>query len=132
MGPNERAGTSGRKTGSFDGSEVLRAAADAHDAAREYHVQPTTRGLGQERVALGSGVEPDLRDALLLELPEERLTDFGRHIHGGHVDGTGDLQHRAIRRQSFDHVMTRVDRHHVIALGTKGTNRSVTVLPSID
>ena len=60
--------------------------ADADNAAGGDDVQPAPPGLGQKRIALGAGIDPDLADPLALEFVEQLLTDLGLYVDGRHID----------------------------------------------
>src|SRR5262249_24909821 len=113
------------------GFQSFRVLADCDDAARDNWLDLEVPRARYQPVALGAGIEPDLRNPFPGDLGNHLLADVGRHVERRHIDRPRHVEHRRIRRQSLDFLFARVDRDHRIALLPERTDGAVPELVAI-
>src|SRR4029450_10375912 len=74
------------------GSQLVWVSSNCNDAARDRGFDVQGAGTGDQFVAFGARVQPDLGDVLSRDLFDDPLADFGRNVKRGHVDWTGHVE----------------------------------------
>src|SRR4029450_6424108 len=80
------------KSSNLLGSQLVWVSSNCNDAAGDRGFDVQGAGPGDQLVAFGARVQPDLGDVLSCDLFDDLLADFGRNVKRGHVDWPGHVE----------------------------------------